>query len=120
MFPQPKRSVLLYVAGPYSAGHGRTVAENTYNASRVARKYWLLGYSVLCPHTVTIGCEDAIDYASALEGTLEMLKRCDGAVFMHNWQQSGGSILEHNHCRQVGKPTRYEVPDKLLKLIKGG
>lgn len=120
MFPQPKRTVLLYIAGPYSAGNGRTVAENTYNASQVARKYWKLGYSVICPHTVTIGCEDAADYQGFLDGTLEMLRRCDAAVFMKNWHQSKGSILEHNWCRLAKLPTKYEVDERLLKILKGG
>ena len=48
---------ILYIAGPYSAGHGRTVAENIAVARRYAVAAANAGWMPFTPHLNTAGFE---------------------------------------------------------------
>ena len=41
---------ILYLSGPYSAGNGRTVADNIAVARTHAEAAWRQGWAAFCPH----------------------------------------------------------------------
>ena len=99
---------VAYVAGPYRAKSIHGVAQNIRAAGDVARKYWLLGYAVICPHfnTAFMDGEDTDDIF--LNGDLEMIRRIDTMVMMSNWEKSTGARGEHALAVKLGKEIIYE------------
>jgi len=89
---------IFYISGPYSAGNGRTVAENIAIARRyavaAARKGWFpftphlntAGFEIDCPEVPN---EDWIDGDIAI---LRLLPRARAAVLLlPGWEQSKGA-----------------------------
>ena len=94
---------ILYIAGPYSAGNGRTVADNI----AVARKYAVAaakaGWMPFTPHLNTAGFEvdcPGVSHEEWLAGDLAILKHLepgyDAMLLLPNWEQSRGARLERD------------------------
>lgn len=109
MFPQPSRSVVVYVAGAYSAtSDNPSIQHNINRAREVSFKYWQLGYTVICPHSNTWHMDAAASYDAFVEGTLELLKRCDAIILLKGWELSSGSIGEYKYAKANNIPIRFE------------
>ena len=105
---------LIYVAGPYRPGNGRTVAENIDEARVLAVECWYKGYAAICPHLNTAHMEDTltdVPIETWLDGTMEMLRRCDAILMTHNWQESEGAKAEHDYAIAAGIPVYYWASD---------
>ena len=112
---------ILYISGPYSAGNGRTVAENI----AVARKYAVAaanaGWMPFTPHLNTAGFEvdcPEISNDDWIEGDvaiLRLLPRARAAVLLlPGWEQSKGARLErdwaiHLNLEVFGPPASPEA-----------
>jgi hypothetical protein len=73
-------------------------------------------------HTAHFHGEGPSDGADAfwLDGTLELLRRCDAAVFIPGWPKSSGSRGEWEEAGRLGLP-RFDLhanPDALHLLIE--
>lgn len=88
------RKKICYIAGPYRAYGTRTVSSNIAVASAYAEKYWKLGYAVICPHMNSAHFDGIVDDAEFLAAGLEMVRRSDVVVAMHNWAESDGARRE--------------------------
>jgi hypothetical protein len=107
---------VAYIAGPYRAGHGRTILENCRAAEQIAIKFWRLGYAVICPHKNTEFFDGLAPDSIWLDGDLEILKRCDTIVIMSSWKDSSGATNELNLAQQLGKEIIYvDVNGEILK-----
>jgi hypothetical protein len=94
---------ILYISGPYSAGHGRTVAENIAvaraHAVAAARKGWI----PFTPHLNTahfeVDCPE-ISHQEWLDGDLAILRALSQAgvavLLLPGWEQSKGARLERD------------------------
>jgi Domain of unknown function (DUF4406) len=58
----------------------------------------------LCPHANTAHFDGLLTAEFWLEGTMELLERCDGAVFIPGWRASKGSRTEYEFCVERGMP----------------
>ena len=109
MLPTPSFRTLIYVAGPYSATtENPSIEHNIQNAWKVAFKYWQKGYAVLCPQANSYHMDAAAHYNDFIEGTMEMLERCDGVVMMTGWEKSVGARGEHARAKELKIPIHYE------------
>ena len=100
---------ILYIAGPYSAGNGRTVAENIAVARRYAVAAANAGWMPFTPHLNTAHFEDScpnVSHQEWLAGDLRILKKlkpgCDAILLLPNWEQSEGTILEVGWAKHIG------------------
>lgn len=95
---------VMYIAGPYRAKTIHGILENIRAAEQVAIKVWQVGAYALCPHLNTSFFDGLVADRVFLEGTMEMLKRCDGIVLVPGWQHSKGSIAEVRWAMDNDKP----------------
>jgi len=93
---------IAYIAMPYRSDTEWGLTQNIRAAERLALKYWLLGYAVICPHKNTAYFGGAAPDEVWLKGDLAMLARCDVIVMGPGWLQSSGATAEYNRAREWG------------------
>lgn len=95
---------VVYVAGPFRGQTQWHIAENIRAAERIGLLVANAGAMPLIPHANTAHFHGLINDQFWIDGTLELLKRCDAAVFMDNWQASSGARGELDYCVANDKP----------------
>jgi hypothetical protein len=95
---------LVYVAGPFRATTAWGIAENVRSAERVGLEVARAGSMPLIPHANTAHFHGECTDDFWIEGTLELLRRCDAAVFLPGWHHSTGSRGEWAECVRLGMP----------------
>jgi hypothetical protein len=90
---------VVYIAGPFRGATSWQIAENVRNAERYGLEVARLGAMPLIPHANTAHFHGEGDDQVWIDGTLELLRRCDAAVFIPGWQRSKGSQGEWDECR---------------------
>jgi hypothetical protein len=105
-----ERSVkLIYVAGAYSAKTAYQVELNIDIAKHLAIEVWRQGAAAICPHTNSAHFEGAASGDAFIEGTLEMMRRCDAVLVAPNWDSSVGTRGEIKEAERLGIPVFYNV-----------
>jgi hypothetical protein len=96
---------VVFVAGAYRGAGWNDVWNNCMIAREHARKLWLKGYAVICPHANSIFM-DAPDIPDAtfLDGDLEILSRCDYIYLLPGWRNSVGARGEYKFAVEHGIP----------------
>jgi len=103
---------LIYVAGPYRAGHGRTVQDNIENARKAAVALWQAGHTVICPHLNTAGMDGVIPDDEFIVRDLLIVARCDALYMLKAWRDSKGACIERKYAIGKGIPIHYEEIDE--------
>lgn len=113
---------IIYVAGPYRADLPWGVDRNVHRAREAGVTVALAGAMPLIPHANTAHFDGLAPDAFWLEGTLELLRRCDAVyVFSENWKASSGTRNEVAEATRLGLPVFY--PDDIRAMqewIKAG
>lgn len=95
--------MVIYVAGPYRADGWHGVWENIMAARAVARRLWLKGYAVICPHANSVLMDGPdISAGTFLSGDLEILRRCDAICMLPGWERSEGARGEFAEAKERG------------------
>jgi len=104
--------MLVYVAGPYSAGTKEERDLNVRKAAQVAAKLWCMGHAVICPHTnshlPSEFCWGSMEHADWMHGYFVLLSTCDAMVRLKNWESSKGACMEVEYCHELGIPIHEE------------
>lgn len=95
---------VVYVAGPFRAKTQWGIIQNVRKAEEVALEVARAGAMPLCPHTNTRYFHGLLTEEFWLEGTLELLRRCDAIVMVGGWQYSSGSKVELAEAKELGLP----------------
>ena len=110
---------LVYIAGPFT-GKGETRAEQRADTeAKIARAVQLgirvarLGAYPVIPHANTSHpeFEDVQDYGFWIEGTAELLERCDAVLFTDDWRDSSCARGEERLAAERGIPRFYTLSD---------
>src|ERR1044071_8445285 len=96
--------IVIYVAGPFRAKNQWGIAENIRKAERYGVMVAEAGAIPLIPHANTAHFHGLQTDEFWLAGTLSLLERCDGAIFIPGWQLSSGSKGEWAWCDEVWLP----------------
>lgn len=110
---------VVYIAGPFRGAHAWAIAENIRAAERVGFEIAKLGAMPLIPHANTAHFHGALPDQFWLDGTMELLRRCDGVVFMEGWEDSEGCRREHDEACRLGLSTWYDVMWETSKDLAG-
>jgi hypothetical protein len=95
---------LLYICGPYRAKTEWEVRQNIlqaeYYAAEITRKYpeWFC----VIPHKNTAYFGGLQPDQYFLDGTMELLRRCDGIYLLPNWEKSVGARAEKAEAERLG------------------
>ena len=102
---------VVYVAGRFRAPTHWGIVQNVRAAEAVALDVWRLGAAALCPHMNTANFQGAAPDEVWLEGTLEMLRRCDAIITVPGWETSVGTKIEVDEAKRLSLPVFNSIPD---------
>lgn len=100
---------VIYVAGPFRGPTQWAIAENIRVAERLGFEVAKLGAMPLIPHANTAHFHGHQTEQFWLDGTLELLRRCDAVIFTENWERSSGARGERVEAQRLGLPCFFEV-----------
>ncbi len=110
-----RRSVVVYVSGPYTADTPEETEENIARARAVAARLWTLGFTAICPHANTARFEVIAPHVRPEDyyaGDCEILCRCDALLMVVPWERfrlSAGSMIEWQCALEHGVPVFEDV-----------
>lgn len=99
--------IVVYIAGKYRGANAWEVAQHIREAESLAFAVAKLGAMPLCPHTNTAHFDGTLTAEFWLEGTLELMVRCDAVVLVHNWLESSGARAEAERALVLGMPVFF-------------
>ena len=103
------RSIVIYVAGPYRAELWGDVKRNVSRAMDVAAEILRMGFSMICPHSMTHEFEMyGLPDNAFLESDLVLIERCDILLALDGWGQSKGTLAEIEHAERLGIPVIHQ------------
>ena len=103
---------LVYIAGPYRGPNTWAIEQNIRRAEDAAAQVWSAGLAALCPHANSRHMDGVTTDENFLDGTMEMLRRCDAVLLVEGWQKSSGSRAEVGEAMRLGKPVMYAWGDE--------
>ncbi len=95
---------LVYVAGPYRGKTAWEVECNIQRARELGAEVAELGAYPVIPHSNTSHFDGLASDELWLEGTLELMRRCDAVIFHPEWKRSSGSRAERAEAERLGLP----------------
>ena len=99
---------VIYVAGPFRGSDAWEVERNVQRAEAAA---WFVaghkGCIPLCPHTMFRHFDKSLPDQIWLDGTLELLRRCDAMIAISGWSKSAGTMAEIVEAERLGLPVFY-------------
>lgn len=113
---QKKPPLLVYVAGPYRAATAFAREENIFEAKKVGAQLAAHGFMPVIPHANTAHFDGLGSDEFFLEGTLELMRRCDAVFLMPSWQRSSGARAEKAEAENMSIPCVESVED-LQRLL---
>lgn len=99
-----RRDIFLYLSGPITPKHGRSVENNVANALAIYWQCFRLGLPAFCPQATAIfpAAWSDVPYESWMEYDFCVIDRCTHVVLLPHWEQSTGAVREVDYARQQG------------------
>ena len=94
---------VVYIAGKFRGATPWQVQQNVCAAEEAALAVWRMGLFALCPHKNTEHFDKELADVF-IEGTKEMLRRCDAVLLVPGWTASVGALGELTEARRLGLP----------------
>jgi hypothetical protein len=99
---------MFYLAGPVRAKGLWQHKENIERAARIARKFWIMGIGVFCPHLNNAFFDGPeLSDNTILELDFKFLERIGVLVVMPKWEKSIGTRGEILYAQERGIPIFY-------------
>lgn len=102
---------VIYIAGPFRAATAWRIAENIRDAERFGKVVAELGAMPLIPHANTAHFHGLFTERFWLDGTMELLRRCDAVVLIPGWGHSQGARAERKEAERLGIPVFLVIDD---------
>lgn len=100
---------LIYIAGPFRGPTPLAVRRNVEAARDLGLRVAEAGGYPVIPHTMTSEFDKLITDEFWLQGTMELLRRCDAIMLSRRWQVSTGAKAEYAEAVRLTLPVMYEV-----------
>lgn len=95
---------VVYIAGPFRGDCAWDIECNVRRAEEASLDVWCSGAAALCPHTNTRFFHGAASDNVWIDGTLELMRRCDAVYLVRGWQGSSGTLDEIKEALRLGIP----------------
>lgn len=102
--PHAKTMSLVYVAGPFRGATRWHVRQNTIMAERIGFEVMQQGFFPVIPHTMTENFDGQQTDQFWLDGTLELMRRCDAVLAVPPYTRSEGTKAEIAEAKRLGIP----------------
>lgn len=99
---------IVYVAGKYRAKTSNEIWHNINTARLAGEQIVKQGDMPLIPHMNGAFMDGLQTDEFWLDGTLELMKRCDAIYLLDNWQDSEGARNEWRVAQELNIPL-YEI-----------
>ena len=103
---------LIYVAGLYRGFTKERIDLNIQAAMHAGVLLAERGYMPVIPHKntekmelLTAKCDDRF----WIDGTMELMSRCDGVLMVQGWKDSMGAVGENHKAQELGIPVFLHV-----------
>lgn len=100
---------LVYVAGPFRGKTPWDVAQNVRAAEEVGLGIARIGAYPVIPHAMTQHFDKQLSDEFWLNGTMELLRRCDALITTPNWRSSVGATAEVQEMHKLQRPVFHDV-----------
>lgn len=107
---------LVYVAGPYRAGSAWGTECNIQAARELGAMVADAGAYPVIPHSNTAHFDGLASDEFWLDGTMELLRRCDAAIFTPDWERSSGARAERVEAARLNLP-RFDTIVQLRQWL---
>lgn len=112
---------LAYIAGPFRAANAWQRAQNIREAEQVGMDVAEhLGVQPVIPHSNTGNFDGTLDDAFWLEGTKEMIRRCDMVVCTERWHASTGAKDEVKEAHRLNIPAYVKIGACYYPILNDG
>ena len=104
---------LIYIAGPFSGKTAWAVACNVHRAEYLAAQVIErnCGWFPIVPHSLGARFDGHGTYEYWLEGTLDLLRKCDAVLMVSGWERSKGATGEKLEAERLGLPVYLSFDD---------
>jgi len=102
---------IVYVAGRFRGPTAWAIETNIRRAEEVGFAVSQLGAMPLIPHANTRWFHGEGTEQFWLDGTLELLRRCDAVMMVAGWEQSVGARGEKAEAERLGMPVFTKIED---------
>lgn len=102
---------IVFIAGAFRGPSPWHVRCNVHRAESLGLKVAEAGFMPLIPHANTAHFDGLLTDEFWLEGTRELLRRCDGVVLVDGWRGSEGTVAEVALASALGIPVWESVDD---------
>jgi len=99
---------IVYIAGPFRGLTAWDVACNVHRAEELAFAVAKAGAMPLCPHANTRDFDGTLTDKFWIDGTLELLRRCDAVIVVPGWEESTGTRGEIEEAKRIGLSVFYD------------
>src|SRR4051812_21540463 len=100
---------MIYLSGPISARHGRTIEQHVDAAREVFLRFVAAGIPAYCPHLeASHPSVQAVSYEDWMRYDLAVLDHCSALLTLPNWEDSRGAVIEVAHAITIGVPVFHE------------
>ena len=108
---------VVYIAGKFRGTNAWEVHQNVQEALKVGFEVAALGAMPLIPHSNTQPFDGTLQDQFWLDGTLELLRRCDAVMTVPNWVRSKGAKAEVDEAKdELGIPV-FHALDELTEWL---
>lgn len=101
---------MVYIAGPFTADTAWDIEQNIRVAESMAYDIVRIGAFPVCPHANGRFFHGLQTPDYWYEGTLELMRRCDGVMLVKNWQRSKGAVKEYEEAMKRHMPIFDNIP----------
>lgn len=101
--------MVVYIAGKFRGANAWAVAQNVRAAEGLAMSVAELGAMPLTPHSIGAHFDGTLTAEFWLEGTKELLRRCDAMIVLPDSATSQGTLGEIIEADKRGIPCFFDL-----------
>ena len=110
--------MMIYTAGPFSGKTRDEVEANIDRMVALSLEVARLGAFPVCPHANTAhpDFEKLQPYTFWIDGTMELLRRCDAVLLSADWERSSGARGERAEAERLRLPVFASLDELAIHL----